>query len=135
MKLLHLLSCLIILATAAFAAEKPSQLQKRTEPDRFPAEFESANAAARWVRDTFVSGKVEIVEPAAGARLIVFEHGSGIPVLGIGLYRKVSSKWQRMGVFRPPSQSGEFLGASVENGAIVLIGERTGRVWPFPEAK
>lgn|SRR5690606_4952358 len=129
MKASSLLLPLLMLLASAFANEASANRQ------RFPPEFESVDAATKWVRGTFAGGKVETVKPATGTHLVIFEHGSGIPVIRIGLYQRTSDKWRLTADFPPPSQSGEFLTPSVRDDRIVLVGERSGRIWPLPESE
>jgi hypothetical protein len=127
MTALRLLFPWLIAATFACATGAPA------DRHTFPAEFASGEAAAEWARASFAGGKVDTIGTNAGRHLVVFQHGSGRPVVRIGLYRKEGRKWRLMAGFAPPTDAHEFLTASVRRGNIVLIGERSGRVWPLPE--
>ena len=124
------LAVVVLLLATAWAA---GQAQPGQSGDvRFPVAFVSATEASTWARGQFAGGRVDRIEADSGGCLVVFLHGSGVPVVRIALYRKESSRWQFVSQTAPPAGSGEFLRASSADGKIILIGERSGRIWPLP---
>ena len=101
------LAVIVLLLATAWAA---GQAQPGQSGDvRFPAVFVSATEASTWARGQF----------------------AGVPVVRIALYRRESSRWQFVSQTAPPPGSDEFLRASSADGKIILIGERSGRIWPL----
>ncbi|MFZ5494135.1 MAG: hypothetical protein ACOZE5_02200 [Verrucomicrobiota bacterium] len=127
---LRLLGLLLLTAGSLIAETGPGS----PENTRFPAAFDSVDTAAQWARRQFAGGRVAEVAADSGKYLVVFLHGSGVPVVEIGLYRKKLFRWRFVKKVPPPSGSREFLHASAADGQIVLIGEKTGRTWPLAPA-
>lgn len=128
------IAAVVLLLSAAWAVGQPQVQPDQSSDGRFPAVFTSVEEASTWARAQFAGGRVDQVEAGAGDCLVVFLHGSGVPVARIALYRKDSSRWQFVSYHPPPSGSGEFLRASAADGKIILIGEKSGRTWPLPTA-
>jgi hypothetical protein len=102
-----------------------------TAESHFPPTFESTEAAASWARDWYTGGRVDEVPTGEQRHLVVFMHGSGRPVIRIGLYRWSQSRWTLVTVIPPPVGADEFLRATEAGGKIILTSERTGRTWPL----
>lgn len=96
-----------------------------------PDSFASVEDARSWARGHPTGGHVDELELPGRDALVVFPHGSGIPVIKVGVYRRGMMRWKLVaqpGV--PAGLRGEFLTATAEGAHVSVTGERSGtRSW------
>ena len=92
-----------------------------------PSAFPSYDAAVAYSNALFAGGRVDRVQLGTTSYLVVIQHGSGRPVLGIAVYEKKSTRWERVPTNRTPVF--DFVRASNEAGKIILTEERSRQVW------
>ncbi len=123
---------LLLLLPACSDSREPRQPVEKT--DGFPATFDSVDAAQKWIRGRPTGGRVDEVRLGWRRHLVVFQHGSGFPVTGIGLYRRNLFSWELISEHRPPHPPVGILRAEARDGKIVLISmPPSGRIWPLSE--
>jgi hypothetical protein len=117
------------LSAGAQTTEKPPALN-----GRFPASFPSIESAMAHKRQMGAGGRVDVVRFALSSYLVVFRHGSGRPVIEIGIYRWSLwlQQWELVSVASPPTMR-EFFRAKASHGKIVVVGDRSVQEWPIFE--
>lgn len=93
-----------------------------------PGSFASADEARSWTAQSAAGGRVDQLALPGRDALVVFQHGSGVPVIKIGVYRRGLFRWTLIaqpGV--PGGHRSEFLRASAQGSLISVTGERSGQ--------
>lgn len=129
-----MLTFMLLLGVAA-AGGQSELWRKKAERNRFPAKFASVEEATEWAKGFFAGGHVDEVILKPDKYLVLFQYGSGLPVIRIGLYHWVETHWQHVTDFPPPKLRPEFLRAKAIDGAIYLVGESSGVRWRFHPAE
>ena len=96
---------------------------------RGPASFVSREEAEQFAKQCFAGGVVEMLKAGKKKVMILYIHGSGVPLLAITAYIFSNKKWQLAGEFQPPSSV--FYKAVVEDCKIVIVEEKTNKKWLF----
>ena len=104
-------------------------IQRAAREGVLPNAFPSYEAAVDYCSALFAGGRAEALQIGSASYLVVIQHGSGRPVLGIALYQEKFGRWQRIAAERPPVS--DFVHASVSDGSIVLTEEGSRKVWTF----
>ena len=96
-------------------------------PDgRVPAAFASREEAGKFVEQLFAGGRIDEVSLGSARYFGLFQHGSGIPVLGFAeIYRAEGQRWKWIAKGDIPRF--EFLKAEALDGVIVGVGTKSGR--------
>lgn len=121
---------LIVSATIAYRTWREDEGRKFSLEDYhdLPGSFASVSEARSWASQSGAGGRVDQLELPGRDALVVFQHGSGVPVIKIGIYRRGLSRWALIaqpGV--PGGHRGEFLRASAQGSLISVTGERSGQ--------
>lgn len=120
---LVLLSLFFISCASTDRASVEQAAREGVLPDR----FSSYDAAIDYSKSLFAGGRVDRVQLGSANYLVVIQHGSGRPVLGIAVYQEKFRRWERVPADRPPVF--DFVYASAQDGKIILKEERSQRVW------
>jgi hypothetical protein len=83
----------------------------------------SHESAQEYVRQLHIRGRVDRVRIGWSRFLVVFQHGSGIPVTRIAIYQLKRFRWELISEPRPPIS--DHLSAVAADGKIVVLGQRT----------
>ena len=126
MKPLTMLVCCALLL-AGCAEEDANQIKRAARTREFPVSIPSYDAAVVYAHALPIGGRVDRVTLGFTRYLVVFEHGSGRPVLGIGVYRERFFHWEL--VAKPAVPTSEQVHASAAGGKIVLTGRLTNQTW------
>ena len=129
-----LLLLLPLFALLGCASDDPEALKQAARKGEFPATFSSEESARKFVGYLFAGGRVDRVRIGLSAYLVVYQHGSGIPVTRIGIYRRVRLHWRLISEQRPP-RTIEHLSAESENGKLLARGDKSGRTWTLYDPK
>ena len=113
---------LTVVAAISVAAEKlPDSL--------YPQWFGSRERAETYAHGLFAGGDVEILRVADKDVLVLYVHGSGVPIIGIAVYRFSDGLWKLAARFRPVTT--EDHKAIVAGKEVVVVGEKTKQRWPL----
>lgn len=104
-------------------------MKRAAREGAFPAVFPSPAAALVYADALFAGGRVDEVRIGRTSYLVVMQHGSGVPVLGIAVYRRGLAGWRRLEVPSAPRTHFDFVRASAADGKIILTEERSRRPW------
>lgn len=126
--------CVLLLAAGALtslcavscASNDRESVQQAARQGELPERLSSYEAAVDYTEALFAGGHVDRVELGSRRYLVVIQHGSGRPVLGIAVYQKKFMGWQRVPTTHPAVF--DFVRASVRDGKIILTEERSQRV-------
>ena len=94
---------------------------------RFPARFSSSGAANEYLKQSPTRGRIDRVRIGMKFFLVVFTHGSGVPVTGIAIYERHLWAWELVADVPPPGMG--FMRAAALDGKIVAISERLAKTW------
>src|SRR4051812_31869630 len=128
MKHPYFVACLVLLY-ACCAAYDPEVTKRAAREGILPGAFPSQEAALAYTGALFAGGRVDPVRIGSVNYMVVMQHGSGVPLLGIGVYRKGVFGWRRVEVPRAPRPHFDFVRASEADGKIILTEERSRRTW------
>ena len=120
-----------ILLLAGCAREDVGALRSAACKGVFPTTLVSAEAAKIYTGALFAGGRVDQVRVGLRGYLVIFHHGSGIPVIRIAVYRRSWWDWKLVAEPRPPVP--EFMHAVAADGRIIVVEEQSGRKWPLYE--
>ena len=125
---------LSVLLLAGCTSDDAVSLKNFARSGVFPPTLSSYDSAMEYVRYLQVRGRVDRVRIGMSSFIVVFQHGSGIPVVKIAVYRRTLWSWKFVAEPRPkisPDASlvSEFLRATVSDGKIMVVGERSNRSW------
>ena len=122
----HLLLALALLCTGC-ASDNAEMLERTARDGIFPPTLAARESATALTRAFFAGGHVDSVRVGLTSYLVVFRHGSGIPVTGIAVYRSELGRWRLVAEPKPPAV--EFFRAEAADGKILLRGERSRQTW------
>jgi hypothetical protein len=114
---------------AGCAAYDPEAIKRAAREGVLPDAFPSQEAAQAYTGALFAGGRVDPVRIGSVNYMVVIQHGSGVPLLGIGVYRKGLLGWRRVEVPRAPRPQFDFVRASEAGGKIILTEQRSRRTW------
>jgi hypothetical protein len=120
-------AAVLVLCCAGCASDRPEDLRRAAREGVFPATLASDEAALAYTRGFFVGGHVEKVRIGLTSYLVVFEHGSGLPIIRIGVYRRIVGRWQL--VASPEFGRGEDLKVETSDGKIFVRGLHSKQTW------
>lgn len=123
-----LLLLLPLFALLGCAEDDPEALKQAARKGEFPATFGSEESARKYVGHLFAGGRVDRVRIGMSAYLVVYRHGSGIPVTGIALYRKAGLSWRLISKPPVPFRLGH-LQAEARDGKIYVRSDRAEGNW------
>lgn len=123
-----LLLLLPLFALLGCAEDDTEVLKQAARKGEFPVTFSSEESARKYVGHLFAHGRVDHLRIGLSAYLVVYQHGSGIPVVRIGIYRRAGLRWRLISEQHSPTTA-EHLGTESEHGKLVTRGERSGRTW------
>jgi hypothetical protein len=121
-----MIALVALLLTACTSTDRDG-IRQAARQSVFPDVFPSYEAALDYCGALFAGGRAEPVQLGSVSYLVVIQHGSGRPVLGIALYQQRFERWRRVATDR--LQVFDFVHASTSDGKIILTEERSGRIW------
>lgn len=111
---------------ACFASDNAA-IEQAERKRVFPSSFASHESAATYVKAFHVGGRIENVQVGIASYMVIFEHGSGVPVIRIGVYRQVGERLYL--VSSPEFGRGELLITEVSGGMIWVRGQHSNQRW------
>lgn len=127
----YALACLTLLFTGCSLSDEEIRTMRSAAiaaRGELPATFDSAEAATTYVHAPSTGGRVDQVRIGLNSFLVVFVHGSGVPVIKIAVYRRSLWHWE-LAAQPPRPPFSDHLSATVVGGKIVVTGRRTGKTW------
>jgi len=109
--------------------EEAKALRSAARNGQIPATLSSLEAAVTYKNATFAGGKIDEIRLGLSKYIVIFIHGSGVPVVEIAVYRRNIWHWELMSV-RPPPTFG-FLSAVASQGKIVTVVRGSTQTWPL----
>lgn len=119
----------LVMIVAGCAAYDAEAIKRSASEGTIPETFTSYEAALAYTNALRAGGRVDHVRVGSTSYMVVMQHGSGVPLLGIAVYRKGVFGWHRVEVPRAPRPHFDFVRASEADGKIILTEERSRRVW------
>src|SRR5687768_13658694 len=114
------LSSLFILGCAS---DDPDILRGAARKGVFLPTLSSHEAALEYARNLNPRGRVDRVRIGWSTFMVVFQHGSGIPVTKIAVYQREGFRWRLVSEPIPPFS--DHMSAVAKKGKIVVVGSRT----------
>jgi len=122
----RLLAISLTILGACFASDNAA-LKQAERKRTFPSSFASYESAETYVQSFHVGGRIENVQIGIASYMLIFEHGSGVPVIRIGVYRRVGERMYL--VSTPEFGHGELLITEVSGGMIWVRGQYSNQRW------
>ena len=130
-RLKYVLACAVLLFAGCGVSDeeiKSLRSEARKGWNTWPVIFDSTEAATTYAHALPVGGRVDQVRIGLDDFLVIFAHGSGVPVVNIAVYRRNLLRWER--VAQPPRPPfSDHLTATAAGGKIMVTGQRTGSTW------
>lgn len=124
-----------MLLMAGGCSNDDGELEKYALSGDFPIALNSSADAEKYVRLLHIRGRVDHVSIGLARYMVVFQHGSGLPVIKIAVYRRSLSEWKLVAEPTPAHskndapRDAEFLKATASSGKIMVVGERSKIAW------
>jgi hypothetical protein len=93
---------LSILLTSGCVSDNPEALKSAARKGVFPATLASHESALEYIRQLYIRGHVDRVRIGLSRFMVVFQHGSGLPVTRIAVYQREGWRWKLVSELSPP---------------------------------